>query len=97
MGRRRGSNSKGRKFSDEVVDKVWDKGTKIRGKYPDLYRRDAAGKEIYKPSYGKNSEKGWQVDHKNPVSKNGSDNLRNLQPLQTEENKEKGDTYPWKP
>ena len=94
MGRRKGSNTKGRNFNQETIDKVWDKGPKILGKDPNLYRQDSAGNEIYKPSYGKDSNKGWQIDHKKPVSKGGSDNLRNLQPLQTEENKEKGDTYP---
>jgi 5-methylcytosine-specific restriction endonuclease McrA len=97
MGHRRGTNVDARQFDQETIDKVWDKGKKIPSKNPDLYRRDPAGNEIYKPSYGKDSEKGWQIDHKNPVSKGGTDNLRNLQPLQTDENKEKGSTYPWDP
>ncbi|MBU4258009.1 MAG: HNH endonuclease [Syntrophaceae bacterium] len=95
MTRRRGSDEKGRKFTEERVDEVWEKGKKIQGKDPNLYRRDSAGNEIYKPSHGKNTEVGWEVDHKKPVDKGGSDNLRNLQPLQTEENKEKGTKYPW--
>jgi 5-methylcytosine-specific restriction endonuclease McrA len=79
------------------VNQVWEKGQPIRGKDPDLYRRDAFGNELYKPSYGKQGPKSWEVDHIKPVSKDGSDNLRNLQPLQTDWNKEKGDKYPFKP
>lgn len=97
MSRRKGTNTSGRKFSDDVVDQVWDKAKPIRGKDPGLYRKDVAGNEIYRPSYGKDSEKGWQIDHKNPVSNGGTDHGRNLQPLQTEENKEKGNEYPWTP
>lgn len=97
MGRRHGTNRRGRVFPDAIVDKVWDNGKKIRSKDPDLYRRDPAGNPIYKPSYGKDSEMGWEIDHKKPVDKGGDDNLKNLQPLQTKENKQKGKKYPWNP
>jgi len=97
MTRRRGTAGNGRRFTPERVNEVWEKAKRIPGKDPNLFRHDATGKEIYKPSYGKNSEKGWEVDHKKPVDKGGTDNLRNLQPLQTKENKEKGNKYPWKP
>ena len=46
--------------------------------------------QIYKPAYGKVGEQGWQVDHKNPISRGGTDNPRNLQAIQTEENRQKG-------
>jgi 5-methylcytosine-specific restriction endonuclease McrA len=80
-----------------LVDKVWDKGTPIRGKNPDTHRRDALGNELYKPSFGKQGEKSWEMDHIKPVNKGGSDSLKNLQPLQTEANREKADKYPFKP
>lgn len=70
-------------------DKVWDKGNKVRGKSPDVYRRDSEGNEIYFSSYGKQSEKGWEIDHSKPKSKGGTDHLNNLQPLQWEANREK--------
>jgi len=97
MVRKRGTDSAGRSFTPERVDEVWGKAKKIPGKNPDLYRRDSAGNEIYKPAYGKDSEKGWEVDHKKPVDRGGTDNLKNLQPLKTEENRKKGNKYPWKP
>lgn len=82
--------------SEQLIQSVWDKGAIIPGKNPDVYRMDAAGNTIYRSSYGKNSEMGWQIDHKHPVAKGGSDNLRNLQPLQSAENRKKSDTYPYK-
>ena len=51
---------------------------------------------IYKPSYGKQSEMGWELDHKFPKSKGGTDSSRNLQAVQWEENRKKSDTYPYK-
>lgn len=75
------------------IGKVWDKAQKVRGKNPDLYRRDPKGDVIYKPSYGKESDMGWEVDHKRPKAKGGSDSLRNLQAMQWENNRKKGDKY----
>jgi len=77
------------------IDRVWDKGTPIRGKNPDTWRKDPEGNVIRYGSYGTQGEYGWEIDHKKPSSKGGSDNIRNLQPLQWEENRKKGNTYPW--
>ena len=93
--RRKGSDIDGRQFSDDRVQEVWDRGHRVQGKDPELYRRDDEGNVIYKPSYGKDSPMGWQVDHIKPVDRDGSDNLRNLRPLQTDENREKGSKYPY--
>ena len=75
------------------IEHVWNKAKPIRGKNPNLYRRDSKGNEIYKPAYGTNGEKGWHVDHKKPVSKGGSDHRRNLQALQSAANLKKGDKH----
>lgn len=66
---------------DTKLDKIWGKGTKVRGKSAHLYRRDEEGRVLYKHSYGKASSMGWEVHHKKPRSKGGTDSIRNLIPL----------------
>ena len=70
-------------------DSVWDKGRKIRGKDSDLYRKDKLGNTMYYHSYGKTSDMGWEIDHSKPQSKGGTDHLNNLQPLNTNANRQK--------
>ena len=70
-------------------DSVWGKGKKIKGKNPDLYRKDKLGNTMYYPSYGKASKMGWEIDHSKPQSKGGTDHLNNLQPLNTRANRKK--------
>lgn len=79
--------------SQKLIDKVWEKGKEIRGKDTDAWRRDAEGNKIRKGSYGTQGEFGWEIDHKKPVEKGGSDDLRNLRPLHWEENRKKSDKY----
>ena len=43
----------------------------------------------------RNSEHGWEIDHRRPLVQGGTDELDNLQPLNWRNNAEKGDTYPW--
>ena len=68
---------------------AWENAAKIRGKDPDKYRRDPAGNEIFKASYGKVTPMGWEVDHIKPTSRGGSDATVNLQALNTGVNRSK--------
>jgi len=78
--------------SQKLVDEVWEKGTPIRGYDPDTWRRDDESNIIRYGSYGTQGDYGWEIDHKNPVAKGGTDNIRNLRPLHWQENREKGDS-----
>ena len=75
---------------------AWSKADKIRGKNPNLYRQDKYGNVLFWPSYGLDTTMGWEVDHSKPKSKGGTDHPNNLQALQTEENRLKGDEYPYR-
>ncbi len=77
--------------SKELIERVWEKAKPIRGKDEDAWRKDDEGNVIRHGSYGTEGEYGWEIDHKNPVSKGGTDNIRNLRPLYWEENREKSD------
>lgn len=74
---------------------MWEKGKIILLRDSKLYRKDDCGNVIYKPSYGKETDMGWEIDHKKPVAKEGTDHLNNLGPLQSAENAKKGDKYPY--
>ncbi len=77
--------------SKKTIEQVWDKAKPIRGTNSDAWRRDAEGNTIRHGSYGTEGEYGWEIDHKNPQAKGGSDSLRNLQPLHWKKNREKSD------
>lgn len=96
VGRKRNTTREGKGFSDILTMQVWKKGVIDPMLDSKLWRRDVRGDLMYGPSYGDvNSPYGWEIDHIVPVSKNGSDLLSNLQPLQWENNRRKGDTLPW--
>ena len=86
--------TKGENFTDDEKLFIWDKGLQIDGKDPDDYRLDICGAEIYFHSYGKNSEKGWHVDHIKPKSKSGSNDTKNLRPLHWDNNISRQDSFP---
>ena len=71
---------------------VWSKAKSIRGKNQAKYRQDSYGNEMHYGSYGKDSEKGWEIDHIKPKARGGSDATVNLQALNTQTNRLKGDT-----
>ena len=71
--------------------KAWRNAKKIRGMNPNTHRQDPYGNTMYKPAYGKSSDMGWDVDHITPKAKGGSDTTRNLQALNSNVNRAKGD------
>lgn len=80
-------------FSNTTIKKVWEKAKPIRGKNPDVWRKDLKDNKIRFGSYGTQEKYGWEIDHKKPKSKAGSEHRKNLQPLHWEENREKCDNY----
>ncbi|MCQ2960594.1 MAG: HNH endonuclease [Bacteroidales bacterium] len=81
------------KFTPNRIQQVWDKGIEIKGKNPNLYREDKFGNQMYRYSYGKYSEQGWNIDHSKPQAQGGTDHLNNLQPMNSRANCKKGDKY----
>lgn len=82
-------------YSEERLDQIWDKGETIRGKNPDRYRKDIFGNVMFRPSYGKTSPMGWNVDHSKPQELGGTNHLNNLQPMNSKANSSKNDKYPY--
>ena len=83
--------------SEDLKLKVWEKAKKVSGYDPNIYRKDLAGAWIKYEDYGKatsDTSLGWEIDHKLPESKGGSDDLSNLEPLQWHNNRTKADDYP---
>ena len=79
------------KQKENDKDAVWAKATKIRGENPDIYRKDSEKNKIRYKSYGKTTDLGWEIDHKTPLAKGGSDALSNKQALQWKANRQKSD------
>ena len=80
-------------FSDDIILMVWRKGKVVLGYDSSKYRQDEAGAWIAFDHYGNtDSDFGWEIDHIYPKSKGGSDRLDNLQPLQHQNNRAKGDS-----
>lgn len=73
-------------------DTVWQKAKPIKGKDSAKYRKDPYGNEMHYDSYGKDSSKGWEIDHIRPKARGGSDATVNLQALNTQVNRDKGDS-----
>jgi 5-methylcytosine-specific restriction endonuclease McrA len=81
-------------FSDQMIQRVWEKAKIVDGYDKDVRRKDYAGAWINRQDYGKESDFGWEIDHAKPKSKGGSEDLNNLDPLHSSNNRTKSDDYP---
>jgi len=94
--RRPGTTKLNQNFARADVVAVWNKGQIVPGYDPNYVRKDACNAFIQFDKYGDtNSVYGWEVDHKLPVAKGGTDILSNLQPLQWKNNRHKSDDINW--
>jgi hypothetical protein len=87
-----GTTHTGLPFTATVVKAVWEKAEKDPGFI--TFKKDCCGALIQKNKYGTQSEHGWEIDHIKPVSKGGTDDLTNLQPMHWENNRHKGENWP---
>ncbi|MDD2693472.1 MAG: HNH endonuclease signature motif containing protein [Candidatus Gracilibacteria bacterium] len=79
-------------FSESEKLAVWNKGGVDSQYDSNMWRFDKCGAWMKFSDYGnRNSKYGWEIDHIVPTSKNGSDDISNLQPLRWENNAAKSD------
>jgi hypothetical protein len=75
-------------WSEEDIERVWQKGKVALGYDPDRWRKDDCA-WMTRVEYGnRQSPEGWEIDH---ISPSGGDHIGNLRPLQWENNVDKGD------
>ncbi len=79
-------------WTHEQKSAVWNNAEQISSNDPNKFRKDQCGAWINWSEYGnRNSQYGWEIDHINPVSHGGNDNVSNLRALHWQNNASRGD------
>ncbi len=81
-------------FNQDQINYVWGKAIIIQNYDKNTFRQDFSGAWIQKDKYGIEVNFGWEIDHIFPKSLGGQEEYQNLQPLQWENNRTKGDNFP---
>lgn len=89
-------------YSDEDLDKIWQKGFEVAGLDPKDYRTDVANGLMKRNLYGNEGKLGWEVDHIYPkeklkekgVPENKWDDMVNIRLMNAKNNAAKGEDYP---
>ena len=97
MARKPNTNRNGGTWTESQKRDTWKKGNIILGRPSSEWRKDKCGKVMKWSEHGnRNSNYGWEIDHKRPVVHGGTDVSDNLQPLHWKNNMSKGDKLNWK-
>ena len=71
-------------FSEEDIQKVWNKGATVSGYDSEKFRKDKCDAWMTRSQYGnRDSIYGWEIHHVDP---DGGDKIENLLPMQWENN-----------
>lgn len=94
MYREYNTNTQGGAFAEDVKVAVWTKALGVPNHDLADWRQDICGVKIRWSDYGDTTDRGfgWEIDHILPVAHGGTDDINNLQPLQWQNNRRKGDT-----
>ncbi len=82
-------------FSEDEIDRIWEKASTIEGLDSKMFRKDACGAVVMRSKYGVlNSNFGWVIDHIYPVELGGDDSDVNLRLMQWQNAESKGSSFP---